>query len=313
MAVAVHPVQPFDFSLSLAFVRGFSPMSGEQVVTWSSLTKAVSCAGRAFAFRVHQAGGDQVLDVEVLPEGATGEVEQGLVLDRVREILSTEDDLGAFYAQASADRAMAPVVRRLRGLHQVKFPTAFEAACWGLLNQRIGLAAARTMKDRLVQRVGARVVVEGVEHRAFPEPAAVVALGHNELARLLPGGRRAEAVLAAAHAFASVDDSFLREAPLDRVRDWLRAIHGVGPFTSSLVLYRGLGRFDGAAAISPRFVQAAKALYGRRLSAVDVQAIAESYGAWGGHWMLYVWASTFAVPHGPMLDSRRASDTAAGA
>ena len=41
----------------------------------------------------------------------------------------------------------------------------------------------------------------------------MVALGDfQELARLLPGGRRAAAVLAVARAFATIDEAFLRDA-----------------------------------------------------------------------------------------------------
>ena len=175
----------------------------------------------------------------------------------------------------------------------MRFPSPFEAACWGVINQRTSLVTARRMKDALTRRAGPAITVDGVEHRAFPEPAAVARLDDAELARLLPGGRRAKAVAAVARAFVDVDGRFLREAPIADVRAWLLGIHGVGPFTSSFVLYRGLGRFDGVALVAPRLVEAASALYGRPFTAADVGRLAESYGPWGGYWMLYVWASTF--------------------
>jgi len=40
-------------------------------------------------------------------------------------------------------------------------------------------------------------------------------------------------------------------------------------------------------------VSAASRLYGRELTTRDVAHLAGEYGTWGGHWMLYVWASTF--------------------
>jgi len=295
MSLALRPVAPFDLSLSLEFLRGFGPMAGEQLVEAGSFTKAICCSGQAVAFRVRQKGDRDrpILDVDLFSDRALSAGVWRHVLGRVQALLSTDEDLGPFHALAAADPAMAPLVSRLRGLHHVKFPSAFEAACWGVINQRIQLPLARAMKCALMRRAGASVVVDGVEHWGFPEPRAVESLGETELARLLPGGRRARAVLELARAFSSVDERFLERAPIDEVREWLRAIHGVGPFTSGFVLYRGLGRFDGATMISPKLVDAASRIHGRPLSASDVAHLAGEYGAWGGHWMLYVWASTF--------------------
>ena len=85
----------------------------------------------------------------------------------------------------------------------------------------------------------------------------------------------------------------MREAPLEEARRWLRAIHGIGPFTSGLVLFRAVGRFDGATMIPPLLLAAAEKVYGRAMAERDVRRTCERYGAWGGHWMLYLWASTF--------------------
>jgi len=295
MSLAIQPVPPFDLSLSLAFLRGSGPMVGEQSVDATSLTKALSCAGQAVAVRVRQKGPRDrpTLDVDLF---SSKTLRRGLwrqVLSRIRALLSTDEDLAPFQALAAADPAMAPLVARLRGLHHVRFPSAFEAACWAVINQRIPLRAAREMKAALVRRAGASVLVGGVEHHAFPEPEAVLALGESELAHLLPGGRRARAVLEVARAFASVDEGWLQQGPVDEVREWLRRIHGVGPFTSGFVLYRALGRFDGVPMVAPKLVRAASSIYGVALSTADVIHLAGEYGAWGGHWMLYVWASTF--------------------
>ena len=303
---------PFDFAHTLAFVSGFSPMAGEQAIGSPSptgpsghLTKALAVDGRAVVFRARP-GGDRehpFLAVDLLSADALAPTSRDGALARVASYLGATDDLGAFYAAAAADRAFAPLTRWYRGLRHVRFPSPFEAACWGVINQRTQLSTARRMKDALTRRAGPSHTVDGVDYRAFPEPDAVVRLDEAELATLLPGGRRAKAVAAVARAFADVDERFLHHAPVAEVRAWLRAIHGVGPFTSSFVLYRGLGRFDGVALVAPRLVEAAGRLYGRILTANDVRRLAEGYGPWGGYWMLYVWASTF-IDYSETLSSR---------
>jgi DNA-3-methyladenine glycosylase II len=300
MSLAVPAVAPFDLAHSLTFLQCFGPMLGEQGVTRDVLTKALSCGGQAVVVRVRQKGGCDrpMLDVDFHAARPLGEGRWRDVLARVRSFLSADEDLAPFYERAANDPGIADVVQALRGLHHVKFPSAFEAACWGVINQRIGQDAARAMKTALVRRAGARFDLDGVAHWAFPEPAAVADLGEAELAKLCPGGRRARAVLEVARAFASVDASFLHEAPIDRAREWLRAIHGVGPFTASFVLYRGLGRFDGAPLVAPKLVAIASERYGRALDARAVSRMADDYGPWGGHWMLYLWASSFLPEEG---------------
>lgn len=295
MAIAVPAVAPFELAHSLTFLQCFGPMRGEQSATSTSLTKALSCEGQPVVVRVRQRGGCDrpTLDVDLVSDRPLDRGRWRDVLARLRRWLGTDEDLTPFYAQASEDPGIADVVSALRGMHHVKFPSAFEAACWGVMNQRIGTDVARRMKDALVQRAGTSLVVDGTEYRAFPEPQAVLALGATELERLLPGGRRAAAVTAVARAFAAVDDAWLSTAPLDEVRTWLRGIHGVGAFTSAFVLYRGLGRYDGIGHVAPRLVEIASRRYGRSLGAADLVAMASAYGAWGGHWMLYLWASSF--------------------
>ena len=289
------PRAPYDHDHTLAFIRGFSPMHGEQVVADGELTKAMSVGGRAVAYRLRQVGDREApsLEVRLFSDEPLPQPLRDAALARVGATLGIDDDLGAFYALAARDRAFAPLTVRYRGLRHVRFPSAFEAACWGVMNQRIAQAIARRWKEALTRRAGACVRIEGHEHWCFPEPAAVARLDEESLARLVPGGHRARAIAALASGFGAVDERFLRDAPLADVRAWLRAIDGVGPFTSGFVLYRGLGRFDGAGLVAPRLAAAASALYGRALDANAITEIARGYGPWGGYWMLYLWASIF--------------------
>jgi DNA-3-methyladenine glycosylase II len=285
---------PFQFDHTLAFVAGFSPMAGEQTVRARTITKAISVGGAAVVYRLSFVGTAERpgLRVELHTHRPLDEPTRRAVVERVVGSFGARDDLDEYHAVASRDRAFAPLLAAYRGLRHVRFPSPFEAACWGVINQRVQPRVARSMKDALVNEAGPRLVVDGEEHRAFPEAAVLADLGEAGIARLVPG-HRGRAVAAVARAFSGVDERFLREAPVDDVRAWLRDIHGVGPFTSGFVLYRGLGRFDGASVVSPRLAAAAARQYGRPMSPDDIRRTAASFGPWGGYWMLYLWASTF--------------------
>jgi len=294
---------PFDFDLSLRFLDGFGPMEGEQGVSATHLTKATVHRGRSVAYTVWQEAEGAPLCLRIDADAPIPADTRRAVRERVAFTLGVDEDLAPFHELAGADPHFAPLARALRGLHHVKFPSPFEAACWAALNQRVPLAVARGMKQALTRRLGGVVVLGGLPYWAFPEARAVAASDAGELAALLKNARKTQAVLAIARAFAAVDERFLNEAPLDEVERWLLAIHGVGPFTASFVLFRGLGRFRGQP-LHPGLLAAAGRVYGRTLSADGFHQLSRAFGPWGGYFALYLWASTYLLPQ------RQAASTA---
>jgi DNA-3-methyladenine glycosylase II len=287
-AIVVPVTQPFDLELASQFLDGFSPLAGEVGLGGGAIVKSWLTRGQPVTATIR--AGDGGLACALASPAPIGDDAARALADRVAELLSARDDVGEFYALAARDRAFAPVAERLRGLHHPKFSTPFEAACWALINQRIDLRRARAMKAALVARFGA----PGCD--AFPEAAALAAAGERALAATVGHERKGRALAAAAQAFAAVDEAWLRAAPLAAVEDWLRRIWGVGDFTAAFVLYRGLGR-----ALPPplglpwsdKFVDAARATYGRAVTRADLVHKGAPFGPWVGYWSLYLYASSF--------------------
>jgi DNA-3-methyladenine glycosylase II len=285
---------PFDGGATFAFLDGFGPLRGEQQIAAGALTKALVHRGQVVAFRVRPAGTEARPEIayRLVSDRPLRTATEEAVARRIGFFLSADEDLEPFYRRAGEDPWFAPLAARLRGLHHVKFPTPFEAACWGAINQRIQLPVAKKMKEDLCRRLGGSVVAGGATYWAFPEADTIAGAGHAELRAVLGNERKARVLAGIAQAFAGVDDAFLREAPIADVEAWLRRIHGVGPFTSAFVMFRGLGRFT-RQPMAPRLVAAASTTYERALSLADMESLSRSYGAWAGHWALYLWASTF--------------------
>jgi DNA-3-methyladenine glycosylase II len=284
-------VPGFDLQRSLAFIDGFGPMVGEQATSATTLTKALRVRGQSVVVEVSQ-DRDRWLSLRTASRGPIDAETAREIGDCICFVLSADEDMTPFYERASADPVMAPIVRRLAGLHHVKFPSAFECAVWGVLNQRIGQPAARRMKTALVRRYGVGVEHGGTTHTPFPDAETIASVGEAAITQTIGNELKAKRVAAIARAFARVDPTFLREAPLDEAEAWLRAIHGVGEFTSGFVLFRGLGRFV-RSPMQPGLLRAASAAYGRSMDATEVTQLAASYGRWGGHWVLYLRAASF--------------------
>ncbi len=152
--------EPFDFSLTLGFLRAFSPMAGEQRVSGDALTKSWMVGETAVAVTMKQRGARLSCALDKRLDAKT----EAALADRVASFVSADEDLTELYALASRDEQFAPVAKKLRGFHHPKFGTPFEAAIWSVLNQRVGIAQARKMKAALVR--GPRRVPRGPHARA---------------------------------------------------------------------------------------------------------------------------------------------------
>src|SRR5262249_19103334 len=198
--------------------------------------------------------------------------------DRLRFYLSLDDDLTSFYQTARDDPAMAPIVQRLYGLRQVKFPTPFENAAWAILTQRMPIPVARVVKDRLPLRYGGPIKVEGETLRAFPDAQTVAAADPTELESLIRNERKTSYLAAASAAFADVDEQWLRSGDYDEVEAWLRAIPGIGAWSGGFILIRGLGRVERVSSNEPLLKAAARA-YGEPITPARFKDLTAHYGS----------------------------------
>ncbi len=276
---------PFDFGQSLRFLGGFTPGAGELTLGARELRRAVRLDGQTVGVTL-MAEGDGVR-ADLQPERPLSGTETRRVLVRLSDFLGLDDDLSPFLARASGDAPFAPVLERLRGFHQPRFLTPFEAACWAILSQRTPAARARGIKRGLSEDFGG--VWNGLP--AFPEPADLGGLGEKEAAKRLGSERRGKALLAAARAFAQVDPDWLRSAASAEVETWLTGIYGVGAWSAQLVLIRGLGRTDRLDRIEgpleAELLRAARPIYGE-LTAAQLHAVAARYGDQAGLWAFYL-------------------------
>jgi DNA-3-methyladenine glycosylase II len=232
------------------------------------------------------------------------------VLLRVSAWLGADHDLGAFYAAARTDRYFAPLVRALYGLHHVAFMSLAEIAVYCVMMQRTPITMAARMKARFLDRFGLRVTIPATpddsmsasttssrastttarastttsrELRSMPNLAFLATLDGDDIGAAIRHRVKGPAIAKVVRGVAALGERFLREAPYTTARDALLAIPGVGPFSATAILLRGLGRMDDVPIdIAER---EARSIYGR---AYDRAAIAKRYGAHIGYWSFYV-------------------------
>ncbi|MFD9130378.1 DNA-3-methyladenine glycosylase family protein [Kitasatospora sp. NPDC059571] len=291
VATVVHlPAKPpFDFDRSLAFLTSFPTMTGEHGVAGRTITRAVREGGRLVGARLAAAdpADGPGLRCELFADRPLEEKETAAVADRLSFSLGLDDDLAAFYALAAGDEPFRPVLERLHGYHQVKFPSPFEMLCWAILAQRVPLPVARSMKQSLVRAAGNRVVLDGAEHWAFPEADQLLPYTEQELHALVGNQRKSGYLYALVRHWQQMDEGFLRTAPYQEVQERLLKIPGIGPWSSSFVLIRGLGRME-FLTTDKEMLRAAARVYGRAVGEDDLAALADRYGDLRGYWGHYL-------------------------
>lgn len=240
LAFVLHPVPPFRLDLTAWALRR---RPNNTIDRWDGHTyaRALVVGEQPVDVRVTTAGTTRRprLEVAVRADRLTSTL-RSAVTGHLERTLGLRLDLRAFYRMARADRHLAPLVERFRGVKPPRFPSVFEAVVNGIACQQLSLTVGLVLLDRLAALCGPRSPSGA---HAFPRPRDLAALrptqvralgfNHNKVRALLELARPAETGLALER---------LGELDNDAVVEELVALRGIGRWTAEYVLLRGLGR-----------------------------------------------------------------------
>ncbi|MDB5894290.1 MAG: fusion protein AdaA/AlkA : methylphosphotriester-DNA alkyltransferase and transcriptional [Rhodoferax sp.] len=282
---------PYDVAAMLAFFRKRRVAQ----VEWVADEGAPPALGRTLA---------------VLNQGVRAEGWLRVEFDTVRHqaLLSTSESLQA---------ALPQVIRRVRALldldadpgaiHEVlghRFPEGaglrvpgtvdgFELAVRAVLGQQITVAAARTLAQRLVDRLGTPIETPWSElSRLFPTPAAIATLGAaagEALGQLGIVRQRQAAIVALAQA---MHDGRLRlhaGADVAATIETLKTLPGIGDWTAQYVAMRAL-RWPDAFPAGDVALHKALGVQGERQPARAAEAASQAWRPWRSYAVLRAWA-----------------------
>jgi DNA-3-methyladenine glycosylase II len=288
-------VEPYDFGRSLDFLQGFGPMSGEQSVEGGSATKAIMMEGQVVAVRFGKGEKPATVDYELSSvEPVSSELADSME-ERTSFFLSLRDDVKPFYSIVEdKDPKFYPIVERAWGLHQVKFPSFLEIACWALINQRIQRPIAVRIKRSLTEKYGGSIEVDGKVYWAFPDRSRLEGARAKELLEVTRNQRITQRLVSLISMLDELDEGFLKTAPFDKAKERLEKVRGVGEWSSQFILFRGLGRMGRLQEINLRPLgETIKKVYGPE--GRSPEEVNKTYGSWAGYWSLYLWASTMSA------------------
>ena len=191
----------------------------------------------------------------------------------VRKLLGVEFDLDDFYAFAATEPILGQLADELRGLRPPLAVEPFESIVTSITAQQVSLHAAFAIRNRLIERFGARAehayAFPTRERLALAEPDEITAVGFSR--------RKAEYVIGLARSDLDLDALALL---LDEeVKAALTALPGIGEWTADWFLARHLARPRAWPAGDLALRKAASRFYGdgRDLSIQETRALGERF------------------------------------
>jgi len=237
----LHVAVPYRLDLTVSALRRLSTNVVDVLTPDGHYVRAFGDAHRRVVVRVRQERADAI---DVTIEGAARE--HAAALARVRRILGVDRELAHFYRAASRMAWLRPLAHRMRGVKPPRYPSLWEAFVNAIAFQQVSLHAASAIVRRLIVTLGQPVERAGTLSYVFPSAEQVLGaeeellratgLSANKLATL----RRAGAALASG----ALDEAMLEERSSPDAVALLRQIKGIGPWTATVILLRGLGRLD---------------------------------------------------------------------
>lgn len=164
----------------------------------------------------------------------------------LRTMLGLDVDPRPLERLSAKERGLGPTALAPRGMRPPRFPELFEAFARVVPFQQVSLDAGVAVVGRLVERFGTSVDHDGRRFHAFPTAEVVAGARPDALRACGMSLRKAETLRRVAGAIESGD---LTEEKLSRMNSedairFLAELKGIGPWSASLVLLRGLGRLD---------------------------------------------------------------------
>ena len=240
----IRVVAPYRLDLTVSALRRLSTNVVDLLTPQGGYVRALAGFRRPVIVRAAQEGHAGTLSITIDGDAR----DDAAVLDVVRQTLATDRKLTSFYRAAARIPWLAPLVKRMRGVKPPRYPTLWEACSNAVVFQQLSLHAASTIMQRLVVAVGERV-----ESAALPLPLYVFptpeTLQRARTHRLRALGLSANKIATLRRVAEALSSGVLEAKALERctsseAAEILQRIKGIGPWTATLILLRGLGRLD---------------------------------------------------------------------
>jgi DNA-3-methyladenine glycosylase II len=232
---------PYRLDLTVSVLRRLSTNVVDVLTPDGQYVRSMGDPNRPVVIRVKQQCPDSIV---VTIEGALPEHAQALAL--AQRILGVDRELTHFDRAASRMAWLRPLALRMRGVKPPRYPSLWEAFVNAIAFQQVSLHAASAIVQRLITTFGQPLESEGTLSYVFPSAEQVLGAEDGLLRATGLSASKLATLRRAGEALASgtLNEAMLEERSSADAGELLRQIKGIGPWTATVILLRGLGRLD---------------------------------------------------------------------
>lgn len=280
----------------LAF-HGRDAQSTAETVQGSVICKGFVWQGRAAVVRLALGAHEAHCSLSI--EGAGAAVSPDLLQDLACRLLGLRMDAAAFEQSCGQHPELGPLILAQRGLRVPMAATPFEALVWAVTGQQINVGVASMLRRRLI-------LLAGTPHASgllcHPDASGIARLSAEQLREAKFSVAKTDTILGISRLVCEGRlplDDWMAGVPLavDRIREGLLSIKGVGPWTLNYVLLRGFGHADGslhgdvAVRKALQRILPPAELKGGKVSAAQTEAWLAQFSPWRSLVAAHLWAS----------------------
>lgn len=244
----LKPVPPYDFNLTAGYATYFRRTTGAESYQDGVFQRSLDVGDTLCLANVRSLG---TMDSPSLEVGIIGTKLDKAVVTKAQKqiswILGIDQNLLPFYRMAQNDRALSPLVKRLRGLHIPHTASIYEALVLAILGQQINSHVARLLRTLLIETYGPTLEISGNIYHCFPRATNLATAGITGLRAIKLSARKAQYIVDISNRIilGQLDLESLRLRPDEEVIRTLTSLRGVGLWTTHWLFIRALGRNDG--------------------------------------------------------------------
>ena len=234
--------EPYRLDLTASVLRRLSTNGVDVLAPDGAYRRALQVAGDPLLVRVTS---EKPGALTVTLEGARRG--HPVALQTVRRMLGADVTLKEFARAAARIPWLRPLARRMRGVKPPRYPTLWEACVNAIVFQQVSIHAASAILQRYVVALGSPFeLLEGVTLHAFPDAEVTLRAGDDELRAVGLSANKIATLRRVGEALGSgtLDERMLEERTSSEAAAKLTSIKGIGPWTATVILLRGLGRLD---------------------------------------------------------------------
>ena len=219
------------------------------------------------------------------------------IIDEISYRFEFQRDISEFFKNLKNDKVLSPFIKRWYGMHGSCAQDLYGLLMIGIFLQNTVIKRSVQMTKNMLEKYGIKVKFDAKEVYYFWNPKEMTKVPEKEL-RNLKVGYRAKLFIKLSQSFIKekINEHELRQLPVEKAKEKLLKLYGVGPETARILLVEALHHYDIFEHVAPWQQKIySRLLFSKKLVPADkiIKYVNNKWGEWANLAVSYVWEDIF--------------------